>query len=84
MNLVGNAVKFTERARSCSTWSTRARGKRDALRLAVRDTGPGIPAERMDRLFQPFSQADTSTHPDPRRHGPRSGDLPPLARALGG
>ena len=36
------------------------------LKFEVRDTGPGIPADRMDRLFRPFSQGDASTT---RQHG---------------
>jgi signal transduction histidine kinase len=36
------------------------------LKFEVRDTGPGIPANRMDRLFQPFSQVDASIT---RHHG---------------
>jgi two-component system sensor histidine kinase/response regulator len=36
------------------------------LRFEIRDTGPGIPADRMDRLFQPFSQVDSSIT---RHHG---------------
>jgi len=36
------------------------------LKIHVRDTGPGIPPDRMDRLFQPFSQVDASIT---RRHG---------------
>lgn len=59
LNLVGNAIKFTERG----AVTVRARvlpGRREALVIAVHDTGPGIPAGQRRRLFQPFSQADGS------------------------
>ena len=61
-NLVSNAVKFTERG-SVSV-SVRRIGETAAqhqLRFEVSDTGIGIPAEAQGRLFQAFSQADTST-----------------------
>ena len=37
------------------------RGSRSLVHFSVQDTGIGIPANRMDRLFQSFSQVDTST-----------------------
>jgi GAF domain-containing protein/DNA-binding response OmpR family regulator len=66
INLLGNAVKFTEKgevvvnvSRAASTGSS---VKQDVtLEFIVRDTGIGIPADRMGRLFQSFSQADSST-----------------------
>lgn len=60
VNLVGNAMKFT------STGGVgifvRSQSEGDALRLefSIEDTGIGIPAERLDRLFKPFSQVDSS------------------------
>jgi PAS domain S-box-containing protein len=62
LNLLSNAVKFTERgevvvlvgAEETSAGSYR-------VELAVRDTGIGIPADRMDKLFTSFSQVDAST-----------------------
>ena len=60
VNLVSNAVKFTPSARSSSA-SARASGRRRRLSVEVRDTGIGIPADRMDRLFRSFSQVDAST-----------------------
>ncbi len=67
VNLLGNAVKFTERGAIQVSVGQQARddGALDLL-FAVRDTGPGIPAERMNRLFRRFSQADASTT---RRYG---------------
>ncbi len=56
-NLVGNAVKFTE----TGTVSIRAREQRDELVLDVVDEGIGIRPEDLPRLFQRFSQADTTT-----------------------
>ncbi|WP_412177167.1 ATP-binding protein [Mesorhizobium sp. ZC-5] len=66
INLVGNAVKFTE-AGGVLVAVTRA-GTEEAptIRFSIADTGPGMEKESLDRIFQEFEQADgTST----RRHG---------------
>lgn len=62
VNLVGNAVKFTD-AGSVTVDVDAVPSAEDScvLRLRVTDTGIGIPADRIDRLFQPFSQVDAST-----------------------
>jgi two-component system, sensor histidine kinase and response regulator len=62
MNLIGNAVKFTHEGhvRLAVTSSSDAQGA-TLLRLEVADTGIGIPADRLDRLFKTFSQVDSST-----------------------
>ncbi|MBM3855254.1 MAG: PAS domain S-box protein, partial [Verrucomicrobia bacterium] len=62
VNLIGNAVKFTERGEVLiSVQAGAAKGDRLELLFAVRDTGIGIPAEALGRLFQSFSQVDAST-----------------------
>ncbi|HEY1014947.1 MAG TPA: response regulator, partial [Herpetosiphonaceae bacterium] len=67
INLIGNAIKFTNRGEVVvSVSSIRRAEERYELHFAVRDTGIGIPADRMDRLFQSFSQVDASTT---RRYG---------------
>jgi signal transduction histidine kinase/DNA-binding response OmpR family regulator len=58
LNLMGNAIKFTEHG--AVTLSMR-RTPNGAVRFEITDTGIGIPAERVDRLFQSFSQVDAST-----------------------
>ncbi len=61
LNLVGNAVKFTSEGEVAVEVAAEDSGAGDALlRFAVRDTGIGIPREASGRLFQPFSQADSS------------------------
>jgi PAS domain S-box-containing protein len=72
LNLLGNAVKFTAKGEIVVTISlldpAASLESRDSLfpgsiklKFTVRDTGIGIPLDRMDRLFQSFSQADSST-----------------------
>ena len=65
INLVGNAVKFTERGDifvHCTVASGDAAGSGACmLRFSVRDTGIGIPADKIGRLFSAFTQVDAST-----------------------
>jgi signal transduction histidine kinase/DNA-binding response OmpR family regulator len=63
MNLCGNALKFTERGEVVVEVRrvVASPGRESRLRFMVRDTGMGIPPERLGRLFQMFSQVDTST-----------------------
>jgi signal transduction histidine kinase/CheY-like chemotaxis protein len=62
INLSGNAVKFTQEGEVALSVSVIARGADSAtLRFEVRDTGIGIPEDRIHALFKPFSQVDAST-----------------------
>lgn len=56
-NLISNAIKFTAKGRVSVQVSASARG----LEFMVRDTGPGIPADRLQDLFGKFNQLDAST-----------------------
>ncbi len=59
-NLMGNAIKFTEVG--CVRVEVRLiRGTTDLIEFSVIDSGIGISSEGIERLFQPFTQADTST-----------------------
>lgn len=58
LNLLSNAVKFTEKGKI--TLSV-VQKKGSSLRFSVADTGIGIAEERLTTVFQPFTQADTST-----------------------
>jgi len=60
VNLVGNAIKFTERGGV--TLTVRAEPEfEDVLRFSITDTGIGIPAEKIATIFSSFAQADAST-----------------------
>jgi two-component system, sensor histidine kinase and response regulator len=62
INLVNNAVKFTDHGEVVVTVALEERvSDRIKLKFSVRDSGIGMTPEQTARLFQPFSQADTST-----------------------
>jgi signal transduction histidine kinase/CheY-like chemotaxis protein len=61
-NLIGNAIKFTSHGEILIQVNLQQETDADVLvEVSVKDSGIGISAESVDRLFQPFSQADAST-----------------------
>jgi len=69
LNLLNNAIKFTQKGDVVLSVVMTGKGDtadRRRLQFSVRDSGIGIPQDRMDRLFQSFSQVDASTT---RRYG---------------
>ncbi|HEY1110342.1 MAG TPA: ATP-binding protein [Opitutaceae bacterium] len=85
VNLVGNAIKFTERGRvELSVTCVERSVTRATLHFTVTDTGIGIGSAAIDKLFKPFTQADTSMS---RRYGGTGLGLAismRLAQAMGG
>lgn len=80
LNLIGNAIKFTE----AGEVAVDAQVIDGRLRIAVRDTGIGIPEDRLGQVFQSFAQAEASTA---RRFGGTGLGLSisaELARLMGG
>ena len=66
MNLLGNAVKFTETGDVRLAAAVRGEGENERLVLVVSDTGIGIAPEQQEAVFEKFVQADASTS---RRYG---------------
>ncbi len=85
VNLLGNAVKFTSEGEvTVRSVPEETDESSIVIRCSVADTGIGIPADRRDRLFQPFSQVDCSTA---RKYGGTGLGLAicgSLVRAMGG
>ena len=62
VNLVGNSIKFTEKGEIEVNVRTEGQNaERAILRFSVRDTGIGIPEDKRHKIFDAFSQADSST-----------------------
>ncbi|MGB2624292.1 MAG: response regulator [Candidatus Acidiferrum sp.] len=62
INLVGNAIKFTDKGEIAVKVQVEAKEGHDCIcRFTVADTGIGIPEEKRELIFAPFSQGDTST-----------------------
>ena len=67
LNLIGNAIKFTQRGHiEVRAFAEELDGTTARVRFEVVDSGEGIAADSASRLFQPFTQADSSTS---RKHG---------------
>jgi len=67
MNLIGNAIKFTEQGSVILKMNfDQQRDGGGSLRFSVKDSGIGIPADKIDSVFDSFSQVDSSTT---RRYG---------------
>lgn len=85
LNVIGNAIKFTEKGEvGISAHLKPGQGRKKTLEFQIRDTGIGISKEQRSHLFQPFTQADSSTT---RRYGGTGLGLflsRKLARLLGG
>lgn len=83
MNLIGNAIKFTEKG-SIRVVAGMTKALQAQLQIDVIDSGIGIPEEKLDTIFEPFTQADTSVT---RRFGGTGLGLAisrKIAAALGG
>ena len=61
-NLLSNAIKFTDEVRSICPSSPETADNAREIHFAVQDTGIGIPGDKLDLLFQPFSQIEPSSY----------------------
>ena len=83
-NLVGNAIKFTQAGGVTVRLGVQSAGAGNTLTIDVVDTGVGIPTDKLETVFEPFAQAESSTT---RRFGGTGLGLTisrRFARALGG
>ncbi len=84
LNLIGNAIKFTDKGSVTVTATKVMRDGNDFLRVEVKDTGIGIDAQHLGAVFERFKQADSSVS---RKYGGSGLGLPissRLARLMGG
>lgn len=60
VNIVGNAIKFTDSGTVRVIFATEGKGKKRALVVRVKDSGIGLSEQQKDHIFEPFMQADSS------------------------
>jgi PAS domain S-box-containing protein len=85
VNLIGNAVKFTERGEvTVHAEHVSSPAGAASVRFSVRDTGPGIPAEAVETLFEPFTQAGTHASSEQGGSGLGLAISSRLVRLMGG
>jgi K+-sensing histidine kinase KdpD len=76
LNLLGNALKFTERGqvtlrvRVANLRVANSRGQDSTVRFEISDSGVGIPAEQLERIFQPFERVEAAPCRPRARAGP--------------
>jgi PAS domain S-box-containing protein len=81
LNLLSNAVKFTERG---GRVQVRCRGDGNRVQIAVRDTGIGIPTEKLESIFEPFVQVGRALNRPSEGTGLGLAISRDLARGMGG
>ncbi|KIT17706.1 sensor histidine kinase [Jannaschia aquimarina] len=84
VNLVGNAVKFTDEGSVEVRATLEEDGERPAFRVRVADTGSGIPPEYREKIFERFTQADSSSSRKAGGTGLGLAIARGLAREMGG
>lgn len=84
INLLGNGLKFTDAGEVSLLVTASGTGAKTRLGFAIRDTGVGIPAERHDRLFKPFTQLGGPANQRFRGAGLGLSICKSLVEALGG
>ncbi|HEX2191520.1 MAG TPA: PAS domain-containing sensor histidine kinase [Longimicrobiaceae bacterium] len=84
LNLLSNAVKFTPAGGRVGVEAVRSPDAPDRLLLRVRDTGTGIPPDKLEAVFQPFVQVDVSRTRSAQGTGLGLAISRDLARGMGG
>jgi len=86
VNLVGNAVKFTDfgLVETRVTWNKQPDSSHITLLVEVQDTGPGIPADKLAAIFNPFTQAGTNREKENQGTGLGLAIVKRLVELMGG
>ena len=84
LNLLANAVKFTEKGGTITVSGLRNPDRRDRGVIQVTDTGMGIPSEKLQSVFEPFVQVDSSHSREQQGAGLGLAISRDLARGMGG